>query len=258
MMYIVGSTHLSSRPVLSHRKTVQRIRGVLVQDCGLDMPISTLQAFCLCHVHDTWYSTTESQFVAQCMWPVMVAHSRKKGIGVVGRPDNEAQEEEAWAAWAKDEERRRAAFCVLLIDTQLSVFWNQHPSRQLSIFAHNINLPCPRNQWDATTASDWFKVREPPSPSASIAKKPRSGYLPGLHPEFQVDVVSEGYSASILSALAADEKLPFRVDLENALGVEMILVGLMAIAWDCRTRGGMGIRFREGTKHWRSIVLNGE
>lgn len=155
-------------------------------------------------------------------------------------------------------ERRRAAFSVLLIDTQLSAFWNQHPSRQLSIFAHNITLPCPRNQWEAMTASDWFRVREPPIPASAISRKPRSGYLPGLHPEFQVSVVSEGYSSSILSALAAEDRLPFRVDAENSLGVEMILIGLMAIAWDCRTRGGMGIRFREGTKHWRSIVLNGK
>ena len=258
MMYIAGSTHTASRPDPSHRKIVQRIRGVLVEHCGLEMPISSLQAFCLCHVYDTWYSTRESQFVAQCMWPVMVTHSRKKGIGVVGRPEHEPQEQEAWASWAKDEERRRAAFCVLLIDTQLSAFWNQHPSRQLSIFAHNINLPCPRCQWEASTASDWFNVREPPSPSASVTRKPRSGYLPGLHPEFQVNVVSEGYSTAILSALAAEPQLPFRVDLENALGVEMILIGLMAIAWDCRTRGGMGIRFREGTAHWRPIVMNGE
>jgi hypothetical protein len=101
MMIIVGSVHITPRR--DFRYTVQEIRGQLVQHCGLDMPISTLQAFCLCHVHDTWYGNKESQFVAQCMWPIMVAHSRKKGIGVAGRPEHEAQEEEAWAAWAKDE-----------------------------------------------------------------------------------------------------------------------------------------------------------
>lgn len=100
-MAIIGSVHMTTRRDFSH--LVQKIRGVLVQECGLDMPISTLQTFCLCHVHDTWYSTAESQFVAQCMWPVMVAHSRKKGIGVVGKPENEIHQEEAWAAWAKEE-----------------------------------------------------------------------------------------------------------------------------------------------------------
>jgi hypothetical protein len=105
MMVIVGSVHSSpsGSPRRDFRITVQEIRGQLVQHCGLDMPISTLQAFCLCHVHDTWYGSRESQFVAQCMWPIMSAHSRKKGIGVAGRPEHEAQEEEAWAAWAKDE-----------------------------------------------------------------------------------------------------------------------------------------------------------
>ena len=104
MMAIVGSVHLPDRSKIPDmKKVVQRIRGTLVQDCGLEMPITTLQAFCLCHVFDTWYGTSESLFVAQCMWPIMVAHSRKKGIGVVGKSENEAQEEEAWTAWAQDE-----------------------------------------------------------------------------------------------------------------------------------------------------------
>lgn len=93
----------------------------------------------------------------------------------------------------------------------------------------------------------------PPTPRKSNA---RSGYLPGLHPEFQVSTVSDGYSSAILAALAL-EKLSFKVNLENSLTVQMVLIGLIAIAWDCRTRGGMGIRFREGTKHWRSIVFKG-
>ncbi|WVQ79633.1 hypothetical protein IAT38_001733 [Cryptococcus sp. DSM 104549] len=272
MMAIVGSVHMSPRRDFS--RLVQKIRGALVQECGFDMPISTLQAFCLCHAHDTWYSTAESQFVAQCMWPVMVAHSRKKGIGVLGKPDSETHQEEAWAAWAKDEERRRAAYCVLLIDTQLSAFWNQHCSRQLSIFAHHLTLPCPRRQWEAATARDWFRIRAAAKPSSTSgggtststagatgvtpaprhSKTQRSGYLPGLHPEFQVSAVADGYSSAILAALAV-EKLTFKPDYESSLTVQMVLIGLIAIAWDCRTRGGMGIRFREGTKHWRMIVF---
>ena len=84
--------------------------------------------------------------------------------------------------------------------------------------------------------------------------------MPGLHPEFQVHHVSEGYSSVVLETLAAENAIvkSYRADLENGLTVEMALMGLMAIAWDCRTRGGMGIRFREGTKHWRIIVINGE
>ncbi|WVF71094.1 hypothetical protein IAT40_005891 [Kwoniella sp. CBS 6097] len=320
MMSILGSVHLTPRLDFSH--LVQKIRGTLVQGCGLDMPVSTLQAFCLCHVHDGWYSTAESQFVAQCMWPIMVAHSRKKGIGVAGRPENEVQEEEAWTAWAKDEERRRAAYCVLLIDTQISAFWNQHCSRQLSIFAHNLTLPCSKSQWEASNPHEWFQIRDSerlPTPPSSIVQLPnsaltptsnthslngskdasdpdprlsrsrsnprsnstpstamtnaskRSGFLPGLHPEFTVNIIAEGYSSAILSALAIDSfksssssstsasaalKLPFKVDLESCLTVQMVLIGLMAIAWDCRTRGGMGIRFKEGTRNWRQIVFS--
>lgn len=204
-------------------------------------------------------------------------------------------------------ERRRAVYCILLMDTQLSAFWNQHVSRQLSIFAHHVALPCPRSQWDALTATDWFRAREtatvagnsnanananvnttsspstnnkttsaaggvtlinhPPTNNASInttptsTSKTRSGYLPGLHPEFQVGHVPQGYSSAILSAFAADgnfNKVPFKVDMDNVLTVEMILMGIMAIAWDCRTRGGMGFRMKEGLKHWRSVVHNCE
>ena len=62
---------------------------------------------------------------------------------------------------------------------------------------------------------------------------------------------------SVMSALAAGDMVDFKVDIDHALSVEMVLLGLMAVSWDCRTRGGMGIRFRDGTKQWRSIVLSG-
>lgn len=102
-----------------------------------------------------------------------------------------------------------------------------------------------------------MRVPPPNTPPTLRKSNARSGYLPGLHPEFQVSTVADGYSSAILAALAL-EKLSFKVDLENSLTVQMVLIGLIAIAWDCRTRGGMGIRFREGTKHWRSIVFKGE
>jgi len=85
-------------------RTVASVRGRMVQNIGLDMPNSTLQCFTLCHVYDTWYGTSDSLFISQCLWPVMVAHSRKKGIGVLGKTVIDSpQEEEAWAAWANDE-----------------------------------------------------------------------------------------------------------------------------------------------------------
>lgn len=292
MMAITGSVHMSL-PRGEYANTVMEIRGGLIQECGLDMPISTLQTFCLCHVYDTYYGTAESLFVAQCMWPVMVAHSRKKGIGVLAPPDmDEMPQEEAWATWAKDEETRRAAFCVLMIDTQLSAFWNQHPSRQLSIFAHNIALPCSRNQWEALTPGEWIRQRKldasrrhakaaasgaqqgaanatrPPGSAGSGSgralythrsptKQSRSSYLPGLHPDFEVKAIHGEYSAVVFSALASEARLPLHIDADNALAVEMVLMGVMAVAWDCRTRGGMGLKFREGTKQWRPLVLNG-
>ncbi|BEI85619.1 hypothetical protein CcaverHIS002_0510200 [Cutaneotrichosporon cavernicola] len=142
MMVVTGAVH-SDRPRRDDGKLVRTVRSNLLKDhCGLDMQLSALQAYTLCHVFDTWYSDTESLFVAQC-----------------------------------------------------------------------------------------------------------------LHPKFQVNVIHEGYSSAVLSALAA-ESASSKVDTDNVFAVSLVLTGLLAIAWDCRTRGGLGLRFRDGSKHWRSIVLN--
>jgi hypothetical protein len=147
------------------------------------------------------------------------------------------------------------------MDTQLSAFWNQHVSRQLSVFAHNIALPGPRNLWEATTASEWLRLHETisaaPHDTSTTQQKSRPGYLPGLHPEFQVSHVAEGFSKAVLYALSGSDSPPYRVDHENALTVEMLLMGLMATAWDCRTRGGMGIRLKADVKQWRGAVMGG-
>ena len=103
MMAIMGTRHMSCEASIDFSRVVRSIRGDLVKQCEFDMPVATVHAFCLCHIYDTWYGTTETQFVAQCMWPVMVSYTRKKGGGVLGRPENEAEDEEAWHAWAKDE-----------------------------------------------------------------------------------------------------------------------------------------------------------
>lgn len=261
MMAVTGAVHSTLRPRRDDGLLVRTVRANLIKDhCGLDMELSTLQAYTLCHVYDSWYGDTETLFIAQCMWPVVVAHSRKVGIGVSGGSAPEGHGTAAWVAWAKDEERRRAAYAILFIDTQISSFWSQHPSRQLSIFAHNINLPSSTAQWNALNATDWLLARQA---DASVSNEPRparrigrQGFHPGLHPEFQVSVVTDGYSSAVLSALTAEGAPLIKVDMDNSFAVSLVLTGLVAIAWDCRARGGMGIRFRDGTKHWRSIVLN--
>ncbi|CAK9785193.1 unnamed protein product [Cutaneotrichosporon oleaginosum] len=255
MMAVTGAVHWN-HPRRDDGQLVRTVRAVLLKDhCGLDMQLSTLQAYTLCHVYDTWYGDTESLFVAQCMWPVVVSHSRKVGIGVAGASTPEGQGAGAWIAWAKEEERRRAAYAILFIDTQISAFWSQHPSRQLSIFAHNINLPCPAAQWEARTAADWMLARQVESSGSRTPRRQGRDFVPGLHPQFHVNVIHEGYSSAVLSALAA-ESAQTKVEMDNPFAVSLVCTGLLAIAWDCRTRGGMGLRFRDGSKHWRSIVLN--
>lgn len=255
MMAVTGAVHWN-RPRRDDGKLVRTVRANLLKDhCGLGMQLSALQAYTLCHVYDAWYGNAESLFVAQCMWPVVVTHSRKVGIGVAGIASPEGHDAGAWGSWAKDEERRRAAYAILFIDTQISAFWSQHPSRQLSIFAHNINLPCPAAQWEARTAAEWMLTRQIEVTADRPARRLRQGFHPGLHPEFHVNVIHEGYSSAVLSALAGDGA-PTKVNMDNAFAVSVVLTGLLATSWDCRTRGGMGLRFRDGSKHWRSIVLN--
>lgn len=144
-----------------------------------------------------------------------------------------------------------------MIDTHISAFWHQHSSRQLSIFAHDLPLPCPRSQWEATSAGDWSRASAPGS-HVSTKRANRGAYLPGLHPEFRITQIPDGYSSAILSAMVAQADLQFIVDLENYLAVQMVLLGLMGTAWDQRIKGGMGIKFKEGAKHWRKLTQDGQ
>ena len=102
-----------------------------------------------------------------------------------------------------------------------------------------------------------MRHREPSSNSKRRKNHGKTGFMPGIHPEFQVNSISEGYSSAVVSALACQKPDPLVVDADHALGVEVVLIGLMAAAWDCRTKGNMGIRFKETTKHWREMLLNG-
>lgn len=99
-MLITGSVHSSNPQNFS--PLVVSIRGMLVQQCGMDAPVSIFQSFALCHIYDTWYGNEETLFVAQCMWSTVVAHSRKKGIGVQGASSGDG-EDEVWANWAQGE-----------------------------------------------------------------------------------------------------------------------------------------------------------
>lgn len=105
---------------------------------------------------------------------------------------------------------------------------------------------------------EWLAIRIA-SPQLDI--KPsirRPSLMPGIHPEFQVNNIPEGYSSAIMCALACQTPKPLLVDAEHALGVEMVLIGLIAVAWDCRTKGNMGIRYQDVSKHWRETVSEGE
>lgn len=264
MMAVAGAVHRKDVPRRDDRALTRRVRSRLVEDrFGLEVELATLQAYTLCHIYDVWYGDTETLFTAQCMWPVVVAHSRMQGIGAIGAQtpsDHQHHGSDAWQNWAKDEERRRAAYCILYLDTQIGTFWSQHPSRQLSIFAHNINLPAPRSQWEAMSATEWLRAREA-DPNSRHARH----HYSLTHGEFNHHQGAHhqpgdgGYSPAILQALSVDNtqggQQAFKVDVDNSFSVMLILVGLSAIAWDSRTRGGMGIKFRDGTKHWRNIIL---
>jgi hypothetical protein len=58
--------------------------------------------------------------------------------------------------------------------------------------------------------------------------------------------------------MVAQAELQFSVDVDSSLAVQMVLLGLMGTAWDHRIKGGMGIKFKEGAKHWRKLTQDGE
>lgn len=145
-------------------------------------------------------------------------------------------------------ERRRSAFYICQMDTQISGFFNQHPSRSLSIFAHRINLPCGADEWDAQSPAEWRAARrkhtedEPsycphgskPSQDSSSPRQPKphqakpasAPFLPGIHPEFKVQRAGEGWSTCIQAALSlsSDEPLPFPAGCPTyAYNTELIL-----------------------------------
>lgn len=100
LILIDGSVHSTNRQDFA--PLVAEIRSQLVRECGSDAPVSIFQAFALCHIFDTWFGTQESMFVAQCVWSMVVSHSRKKGIGVQGGNAGDG-EDELWSNWAKAE-----------------------------------------------------------------------------------------------------------------------------------------------------------
>jgi hypothetical protein len=53
--------------------------------------------------------------------------------------------------------------------------------------------------------------------------------VPGLHPDFEVKAIHGEYSAVVFSALASEARLPLHIDADNALAVEMVLMGVMAV-----------------------------
>ncbi len=94
--------------------------------------------------------------------------------------------------------------------------------------------------------------------NSSGLKPRRSAFMPTLNPEFNVSNVADGFAAAVLAALNSEQTPQFKIDDNNKFAVEMVLMGLMAAAWDCKTKGQLGLRFRDSAKHWRDIIMNGE
>jgi hypothetical protein len=116
-MCIVGSTYNPEGSSLHDNvqqynfgTVVQRIRGQLIAELSLTVPISNLQTFFLAHLYDVWMSTSESLTIAQCTWGTMVILYRRKGIGVgtqgfssTSNADHDFDLDAIWRSWAKEE-----------------------------------------------------------------------------------------------------------------------------------------------------------
>jgi hypothetical protein len=123
------------------------------------------------------------------------------------------------------------------MDTHISGFFSQHPTRALSIFAHRIKMPSPQDQWQADSALAWAKSLETGQPlhasgqsatenTATTDAAIKKAYLPAIHPEFAVQKAAEGWSAGIQAALSPlpIAVLPFDpADPNSAFNVELVL-----------------------------------
>ncbi|KAM0753374.1 hypothetical protein T439DRAFT_324009 [Meredithblackwellia eburnea MCA 4105] len=264
------------------------IRGKFISDFEVSIPTTALQIFVLCHIHDVWFGSAKSLFAAQCFWPALITFSRTTGMAVAtflpDTKENGAPKEESWLAWVKEEERKRMVLIIFSLDCQLSGFWSQHPGRILSVFARRTGMPCPAAEWEAQNAAEWSrivgernartKVSSGPTTTTSAEQTPghttpkeneerENAYLPVMNPEHFVESVKPGLSSCIQAALGVKgvSCLPFPVDDPDYLfSTELILMGLLAVAWDCRTRGGYGMNqpAKDGFNplHWKQNALS--
>lgn len=140
--------------------------------------------------------------------------------------------EERWHAWIALESYRRLVFLILMRDIQLCSFFQNLPTRALSIFTVRVGVPTDEASWQARSAPEWSAIERREEPT-----------LPQL-------------LKFVLTGVAEDDSLNTSMNLYSEL---TMLHGLTSIGWDLRWRGGLrasAVETIAKSKGWRPSLQN--
>lgn len=140
---------------------------------------------------------------------------------------------DAWKRWADIEQKKRLALLCFMWDTQHAVLFCQ--SLCMSAFELRCAMPCAQSLWESTDADSWATEcrRSQPQSSSPISAQPT--FLSSL----------KAYLSTTDDSIKGREL--------NALGLVLVLHGIMSIAWDMQRRDqtSLGVNSIIGTMSWR-------
>lgn len=161
-------------------------------------------------------------------------------------PDgNAAVLDETWRRWAEAEQKKRLALLCFMWDTQHAVLFCQ--SLCMSAFELRCAMPCSQGTWEAEDATRWAAAWDMNSSSPSHqgrATEPAM-FLPAL----------KSYLTLRPGDTISNEKSSSNNNLD-ALGLVLVLHGIMSIAWDMQRRDqtSLGVGSTLGVSSWRDLI----
>ncbi|KAL6230640.1 hypothetical protein BDW75DRAFT_234244 [Aspergillus navahoensis] len=131
-----------------------RARTLLATSTSTSNPISTVQSYILLQVASMMYLCSESQYTLQ-MHSTSISLARSSGLmqSTPLEPSTSTSLTTLWRAFVSAESHKRILFALHQIDA----LWYQFLSvpRSISHLEIKHDLPCPGEQWTATSAEEW-------------------------------------------------------------------------------------------------------
>lgn len=142
----------------------------------------------------------------------------------------------AWIQWAELEQKKRLALLCFMWDTQHAVLFCQ--SLCMSAFELRCAMPCTQSLWESSDANSWANEYRRCQPEVSPTNSIGPTFLATL----------KKYLSTTSGPRLGGEM--------NALGLILVLHGIMSIAWDMQRRDqtSLGVNSVIGTISWRSLL----